>query len=42
VDTAAIRRHHDGDGTTVLPIRLAQAGLQTLCPRGRRCAVREV
>ena len=34
MDAATVRRDHDGDRSRVLPIQLAQAGLQTLPPRG--------
>ena len=34
LDMPAMARHDDGDRPSVLPIQLAQAGLQTLLPRG--------
>jgi hypothetical protein len=42
VDAATIRRHHDGDSPTILPIQTAQAGLQMLVPHSADHAVRAV
>jgi hypothetical protein len=42
MDTAAVRRHDDGDLTVILPIELAQAGLRSADAARRGRAVRAV
>ena len=42
MDAATVRRHHDGDHPAILPIELAQAGLQHAAFRPVGRAVRAV